>query len=185
MRYNHAMTRGHDASRHRALGLALGLGVCSVLAGAALAQAPSQAALPPLERRALLDALRPQAAQRAGQPVKFVVERLNVDGDWALLTGALVSASGGPLVWSKAAECHPELDKLLWAVAARQGGAWQLKHLEVCATEPPHWTLEQFGGFAWPCGLYAGLEGPTGQDLAAACRRDRAAQPAAAPAAKP
>lgn len=130
--------------------------------------------LTPSERRALLDALRPQAAQRAGQPVKFVVERLNVDGDWALLTGALVSASGGSLAWAKAAECHLELDKLLWAVARRQGGQWRVQHLEVCATEPPHWTLAQFGGYVWPCGVYAGLQGPTGEDLQAACRSQRA-----------
>jgi hypothetical protein len=126
----------------------------------------------------LLAAIRPQAAQRVGQPVKFLVERLNVDGDWALLTGGLVAASGGPLAWEKAGECHIELDKLLWVVLARQAGAWQVKHLEVCATEPPHWSLEQFGGYAWPCGVYTGLEGPTGEDLAAACR---SARPARAP----
>lgn len=154
--------------------VALALALVAVLGGGGLVQAQTQASLSPSERRALLDALRPQAAQRAGQPVKFVVERLNVDGDWALLTGALVSASGGSLAWAKAAECHLELDKLLWAVARRQGGQWRVQHLEVCATEPPHWTLAQFGGYVWPCGVYAGLQGPTGEDLQAACRSQRA-----------
>ena len=148
-----------------------------VLAGADA----SAAELTTQDRRALLEALRPQAAKRVGQPVKFLVERLNADGDWALLTGALVSSRGGPLLWTKAAECHAELDKLLWAVARRKGTGWRVQHLEVCATEPPHWTLEQFGGLVWPCGLYTGLEGPTGQDLAAVCRSEKAARPAIKP----
>jgi len=154
----------------------------------AVVQGPERAAsavpLSPAERRALLAAIRPRAAQRVGQPVKFMVERLNVDGDWALLTGGLVSTSGGQLDWERVRECHRELDKLLWVVLARQAGTWQVKHLEVCATEQPHWSLELFGGFAWPCGLYTGLEGPTGQDLAAACRTARLA-PAPASAAAP
>ena len=134
------------------------------------------AAVSPVERRAMLEAIRPAAARRAGQPVKFKVERLNVDGGWALLTGELVSARGGPLDWRRASECHVELDKLLWVVLARRAGRWQVRHLEVCATEPPHWALEPYGGLVWPCGVYAGLQGPTGEDLEAACRRERAAR---------
>lgn len=131
-------------------------------------------ALAPAERRALLDSIRPSAARQVGQPVRFRVERLNVDGDWALLTGELVSTQGGPLAWDRVKGCHVELDKGLWVVAARQAGRWQVKHLEVCATEPPHWTLGQFGGYVWPCGVYAGLQGPAGEDLQAACRSQRA-----------
>lgn len=152
-----------------ALGLSLGWGSwCEPIS--------AQTTLGAAERRALLNAIRPHAAQRVGQPVKFMIERLNVDGDWALLTGELVLTTGGPLDWDKAKECHLELDKLLWVVLARQAGRWQVKHLEVCATEPLHWSLEQFGGFAWPCGVYAGLQGPSGEDLQRACR-DRPASP--------
>ncbi len=124
----------------------------------------------------MLEAIRPAAARRAGQPVKFKVERLNVDGGWALVTGELVAVGGGPLAWHKAAECHIELDKMLWAVLSKRAGRWQLKHLEICATEPPHWSLQQYGGLVWPCGVYAGLQGPTGDDLQAACRGAPAAQ---------
>ncbi len=137
----------------------------------------AQAPVPATERRAVLEAIRPLAAQRVGQPVKFMVERLNVDDDWALLMGQLVSSSGGPLNWDKAKACHPELDKLLWVVLSRQAGRWQVKHLEVCATEHPHWSLEQFGGLVWPCGLYAGLQSATGEDLQAACVSQRGALP--------
>jgi hypothetical protein len=138
--------------------------------------AVGQPALTATDRRALLDATRPQAALRAGQPVKFKVERLNVDGDWALLTGELVSTTGKPLSWRKAQECYLELDKMLWVVLRRQAGRWRVQHLEVCATEPPHWSVDQFGGLVWPCGVYAGLQGPTGEDLQAACRNKPAAQ---------
>lgn len=142
---------------------------CLQAAALAAPTAPS-----PSERRALLEAIRTLAANRTGQPVKFKVERLNVDGKWALLTGELVSTTGGPLDWHKVRECQPELDKVLWVVLARRSGRWQVKHLEVCATEPPHWTPEQFGGLVWPCGVYAGLQGPTGDDLQVACRRKHA-----------
>lgn len=138
------------------------------------AEVRSAAQVSPAERRALLEVARPLATQRAGQPVKFMVQQLNVDGGNALLTGELVSATGGPLDWRRARECHPELDKGLWVVLARQAGKWQVQHMEICASEPPHWTPEQFGGLVWPCGVYAGLQGATGEDLEAACR----AQPA-------
>lgn len=141
----------------------------------------AQAVVSPAERRAVLEATRPLAAKRAGQPVKFKVERLNVDGGWALLMGELVSATGAPLDWSRAKGCHPELDKLLWVLLARERGRWQVKRLEVCATEFPHWTPEQFGGLVWPCGVYAGLQSATGDDLQAACLKQRSAPPAVAP----
>jgi hypothetical protein len=166
VRYNPVMAIRSSYSWRQAGWWALGLSLgwfawCGPSAG----QAPLRAA----ERRAVLEAIRPQAASRAGQAVKFRVERLNVDGDWALLTGELVSTAGGPLDWAKAKECHRELDKLLWVVLSRRAGRWQVKHLEVCATEPAHWSLEQFGGFVWPCGVYAGLQGPSGEDLQLAC----------------
>lgn len=149
------------------------LAAALVVAWPVAAQQP-QGGLSRIERRALLDALRPQAAQRTGHEVRIRVDRLNVDRGWALLIGELVTPAGGPLAWERVAECHPELDKMLWAVLARREGRWQLEHLEVCASEPPHWSLEQFGGLRWPCGVYAGLQGTEGQDLEAACRRDSA-----------
>ena len=159
----------HHRARHwpRALALALA-------AAAAPAPAVSQSPATPTERRALLEAVRPQAAQRAGQAVKFMVHRLNVDGDWALLTGELVSTTGGSLNWRKARECQPELDKGLWVLLSRSADRWKVQRLEICATEPPHWSLDQFGGLVWPCGVYAGLESATGEDLQAACRQQPA-----------
>jgi hypothetical protein len=143
---------------------ALAAAAATLLATAALAQGG--------ERAAILDAIRPVAAAQAGQPVRIKVERLNRDGDWAMLVGALVTPAGTGLDWRKARQCEPELDKLLWAVLRRDAaGAWQIRQLDICAPEPPYWNLEQFGGFAWPCGLYQGLQSAEGADLAAQCRR--------------
>ncbi len=173
--------RGTGFSSQGALGLGLAWGILIGLIGliglfGLFGLAWGQTPLASTERRALLAAVRPQAAQRAGQAVKFKVERLNVDGDWALLTGELVATTGQTLAWQKASECHLELDKMLWVVLQRRAGRWRVKHLEVCATEPPHWSLEQVGGLVWPCGVYAGLQGPTGEDLQAACRSQPARQ---------
>lgn len=162
----HSATRrpgAFDTARCSALALALA-------AASAATPALSQGNVGPAERRALLEAARPLAAQRAGQPVKFMVQQLNVDGGHALLTGELVSATGGPLDWRRAKECPPELDKGLWVLLVRRAARWEVRHMEICASEPPHWTPEQFGGLVWPCGVYAGLQGPTGEDLQAACR---------------
>lgn len=143
---------------------ALAAAAAALLCGAAVAQSSARAAI--------LDAIRPLAAAQAGQPVRIKVERLNRDGDWALLLGGLVTPSGTQLDWRKARQCEPELDKLLWAVLRRDAtGAWQLRQLDICAPEPPYWNLEQFGGFVWPCGLYQGLQSAEGADLAAQCRR--------------
>ena len=137
---------------------------------------PSLAEPARAERAAILDAIRPLAAQRAGQAVRIKVERLNLDAGWALLTGELVSPTGQTLVWQKAPGCHPELDKLLWVVLAKTKGQWRVRHLEVCASEPPHWYLPAYGGFRWPCGVYLGLQGPEGQDLQQACLDQQGAQ---------
>lgn len=128
------------------------------------------------ERKQILDAARPAIERVLRQPVQFVVDRLNVDSDWALLTGELRQASGKPIDWRKAPPgfCEPDLDKMLWLVLAKTHGRWRMAQFEVCAAEPPYWYLDDRGGYLWPCGLYAGLRGGEGIDLAADCRRQAA-----------
>lgn len=134
------------------------------------ALAASAADVPAALRQEILDAARPAAQAQAGQAVRFVVERLNVDGNWAVLTGGLVQAQGGPLNWAKARACQPQLDKMLWVVLARTDARWRVAQINVCATEPPYWTTREQGGFLWPCGVYAGLADPAGRSLEVACR---------------
>jgi hypothetical protein len=118
--------------------------------------------LPQAERQSILGAARPVAARKAGQPIRIKIDRLNVDRHWAVLVGSLVSATGKGIDWSLAKNCNPELDKMLWVVLQKSKEVWTVKHIEICAPEPPYWNLEQYGGLIWPCGVYSGLE--TGED---------------------
>lgn len=122
------------------------------------------------ERRSILDAARPVAAEEAQQPVRIKVERLNVDGGWAVLVGELVSPAGKALDWNKT-DCHPDLDKMLWVVLHKTRKEWRVRHIEICASEPPYWYLEQYGGIVWPCGVYAGLERGGAGTIEDECRR--------------
>jgi hypothetical protein len=128
------------------------------------------------ERRPVLDAARPVAASRAGQPVKIKVDVLNTDAGWAVLIGELVSPSGASLDWEKAEGCHPDLDKMLWVVLKKSAGKWKVRHIDICASEPPYWSLDAlYGGLVWPCGVYAGLDAG-GEDgpLEKQCREQKA-----------
>ncbi len=130
--------------------------------------------LSPLARKDLLDAVRPKAATLAGQPVRIKVDRLNVDRNWAVLVGSIVAASGKGMDWSLSDGCHPELDKMLWVVLHKSGAVWRVKHMEICASEPPYWYMEQYGGLIWPCGVYAGLEdGSEEGTLERRCRKQQ------------
>lgn len=123
------------------------------------------------ERRVILDTIRPFAEKILKQEVRFRVDRLNVDSNWALLVGELVPKEGAKLDWSQAKhQCDPNLDKMLFAVLAKTDGRWRIAQLNVCASEPPYWYFEEMGGFAWPCGVYAGLSDGR-KDLESECRR--------------
>lgn len=110
------------------------------------------------ERRDLLDAIRPEATRRAGQPVRFLVDRLNRKGEWALIVGELIAAEGSTMDWNKAKDCDPTLDKMLWIVAKKEKTGWKAKEMFICSPEPPYWYLVPQEAFTRPCGIYAGLE---------------------------
>jgi hypothetical protein len=98
------------------------------------------------ERAATLDAARPMAAEKAGQAVRIEVDRLNIDSGWAMLIGELVGPPGKRIDWAKAKTGNgdTDLDKLFWVVLRKSHGAWQVRHMEICAAEPPYWSLEQY-----------------------------------------
>lgn len=127
------------------------------------------------ERTAILDAARPLAAEKAGQPVRIKVEKLNIDSGWAMLIGGLVGMPGKRMDWERAGDCNDDLDKMFWVVLRKSQGAWQVKHMEICAPEPPYWYLEQYDSSAWPCGVFAGLEVDGNETLEAQCRGERKA----------
>ena len=136
------------------------------------AWAAASAARPPTapERKAILDAVRPQAAAKADQPVRIRVDTLNVDSDWAILIGDLVGQPGTPMVWSAERNCDPNYGHGLWAVLNRVDGSWRVKHLDICVVEPISWDLSPYGGTVWPCGVYEGMSTADGKDLEERCR---------------
>jgi hypothetical protein len=112
------------------------------------------------ERKEFLDAIRPEAARQAGQPVRFKVDQLNHEAGWAVLFGSLLAEEGKVIDWRKAKECDPTLDKGLWVVAKKGKHGWQIKEMEICSPEPPYWYLDlkPEEAFARPCAIYAGLQ---------------------------
>lgn len=161
-------------------GQLLGPGGRAALASLALLcpPAPGQAGDPTrAERQAILDAIRPLASAQARQPVRIVVQRLNRADGWAVLEGGLAGPGGKTVDWSRARDCEPELDKLLWAVLRREGAAWRVLRLDICAPEPPYWQPETLRPLNLPCGVLAGLQSAEGADLAAQCRRERGPRP--------
>jgi hypothetical protein len=150
-----------------------GFRAVAIASVAMIATALPASAKEPSERQRILDAARPRAATAAGQPVRIKVDKLNVDGGWAVLVGELVGAPGKAIDWNKAAGCEADLDKMLWVVLRERDAAWRVEHIEICASEPPYWYLEGYGGFVWPCGVYRALDGPDGASLEAQCRLER------------
>lgn len=125
------------------------------------------------ERSAILEVIRPVAAKLANQPIRLKVDRLNQDQDWAVLVGELVGRPNQTINWELAEGCHPELDKMLWVVLNKAHQTWHVKHIEICASEPPYWYMDQYGGLIWPCGVYAGLDDTSGSSLEKECRSER------------
>lgn len=140
--------------------------------GAALVLPASAKGPAGTERQAILDAARPVAQSLAQQPVRIKVDRLNVDSGWAVLIGELVTPAGGKPDWNKAAQCDANLDAMLWVVLAKADGGWRVAQIEVCASEPPYWYLQQL---TWPCGVYAGLQRTEAETIEAECRRAQGA----------
>lgn len=73
----------------------------------------------------------------------------------------------------KSGNCEADLDRMLWVVLKRKQTGWTVKHMQICAAEPPYWYLEQYGGLVWPCGVYKGLLSSGPETLEAQCRRQR------------
>jgi hypothetical protein len=146
-------------------GLIVTLAALTVI-GAAQAKGPS-------DRKQILDAIRPLAAEELDQPVRIKVDRLNIDSGWAVLAGNLVGPPGKNIDWKKSLTCSDDLDRMLWVVLRKKSDGWHVKHIDFCASEPPYWYMEQYGGFAWPCGVYRGLTTSSTETLETQCRRER------------
>lgn len=131
---------------------------------------PTASALRSGERRELLDAIRPEVTRKAGQSVRFKIDKLNHVGEWAVIVGGLLAQEGKPMDWSKAKGCDPVLDKILWVVARKEADGWSAKEIDICSPEPPYWYLVPKVAFSRPCGLYAGLQMDSGSTAEEQCK---------------
>ena len=94
------------------------------------ALAATAAQLPEGERAAILDAARAPVVKRLGKPVKFVVRRLERQGDWAFLIAAMQDESGRPISYVgtplASAEAEGMVSKDYAALLRRSGGQWRV-----------------------------------------------------------
>ena len=94
------------------------------------ALAATAAQLPEGERTAILDAARAPVVKRLGKPVKFVVRRLERQGDWAFLIAAMQDESGRPISYVgtplASAEGEGMVSKDYAALLRRSGGQWRV-----------------------------------------------------------
>lgn len=129
----------------------------AVLAPVAVTQSRSSAVAVgnPL-RRVLLNAMRPGLANAVGQPVEFIVETLQVEGDWAFFMGSIQQPNGRPIDFSHTAYAERiELGAFdgpaTVALMHRVGEQWQLVDFLVGPTDMGHWAWsDQYGA---PSGL--------------------------------
>ena len=83
------------------------------------------------QRRVLLDTIRPAIASHIGQPVQFMVDRLQVQGDWAFYAGRIQQPSGRPIDFSRTRYAEAMQDGMFdgpntYALLRRKGTRWRL-----------------------------------------------------------
>jgi len=134
---------------------------------------------PSAERQDVLAALRPPVERLAGQPVKFRVDRLNIDAQWAVLHGELVRPDGGEPDWSLAREdtnCHMDLDKGVFAVAHKVDDRWTSEYIDICESEPAYWDVPHLEQIGFPCDLLRGFDAGAEQTPLEECKALRRAR---------
>ncbi|MGO4702935.1 hypothetical protein [Dyella sp. 2RAB6] len=102
------------------------------------------------ERKAILDIVRAPLEQRLHQPVRFVVDRLNVSGDWAFLHAHLQGTDGQPVDYTGTAfaeaASHGAMSQVYAALLQSHAGHWTMKAEAVGPTDPA-WAgwAQQYG----------------------------------------
>jgi len=83
------------------------------------------------QRRVLLDTIRPAIEDRIGQPVQFVVDKLQIQGDWAFYAGRVQQPNGRPIDFSRTPYAEQMEEGMFdgpgtYALLRRQGTGWRL-----------------------------------------------------------
>ena len=99
------------------------------------------------QRRAVLDALRPEIARDLGQPVQFVVRALRVQGDWAFAHVVPQTTAGDAIDLTRTRHAERLRAGMLdgpdvYALLQRTGSAWRVRDFVVGPTDVAY--------LAWP-----------------------------------
>lgn len=91
-------------------------------------------------RKILLDSLRPDIESELGVDVQFVVDRLQVDGEWAFMAGAVQHTDGSPIDFSQTPYAEAEAEGMfdgptVKAILSRQGDDWMVQAYSIGATD--------------------------------------------------
>ena len=83
------------------------------------------------QRRVLLDSIRPAIESHIGQPVQFVVDTLQTQGDWAFYAGRIQQPNGRPIDFSRTPYAEALEEGMFdgpstYALLRRQGARWRL-----------------------------------------------------------
>lgn len=109
--------------------LAMAMSVLMLAAAPAQAQTVTSPAAGTAQRGEILDALRPVIAKDLGQPVKFVVDQMRVQSDWAFIIAHPQTPEGAQIDFSKTRYAEQlemgVLDgDILYALLRKRGGKW-------------------------------------------------------------
>jgi hypothetical protein len=95
--------------------------------------------VPAPERGVILDAARQPVVKRLGKPVKFLVRRLERQGDWAFLIAAMQDRSGRPISYRgtalASAEAEGMVSKDYVALLRVSGAGWRVVDQAVGPTD--------------------------------------------------
>lgn len=99
------------------------------------------------QRRAVLDALRPEIARDLGQTVQFVVRALRVQGDWAFAHVVPQTTTGDAIDLTRTRHAERLRAGMLdgpdvYALLQRAGSAWRVRDFVVGPTDVAY--------LAWP-----------------------------------
>lgn len=91
------------------------------------------------ERAVILDVARQPVVKRLGKPIKFKVQRLGREGDWAFLMATMVDAKGRPITYAgtplASAEAEGMVSKDYVALLHRTNGQWRVVDTAVGPTD--------------------------------------------------
>lgn len=112
--------------------------VCLITAFAT-SQAPTSPKQGSAVRKAILDSLRPPVEKDLKQKVKFQVDHLKVQGNWAFMTGKSLTAAGKKIDYRKtkyreALEAGA-FDDWICALFKKEGSKWKVARFAIGATD--------------------------------------------------